>query len=402
MAEANRRNLRVVAAATTFWFVIILIADFLVYVPQGMAFYLSFDLVMTGALILVWIGQMRRWGHTIHQYVTYSFFAFAILWVAALATFQGQPLTFFIASFLLAASLLLPHLLATITFASAYLVFLLSSYLRFGMVIPDIELAMEVAAMCIAAWSLSRILYHTRVRSMLLHRDLEQLASSQQDEISRQTRELEHANKALAKRLEEREVLLREIHHRVKNNLQVLGSLFFLAERRQPGTQAERVLRSAANRVHSMASVHEYLYETEDLQSVRLARYLAELCPHIVRSLDVEYNISLRVDVADCEVELDKAIDIGLICAESISNAISHAFGTGKDATPESPILEIRLWDSAHDLYLTVRDNGPEQPEYGRGKGLGLTLMETLAGQLGGSLTVTYNNGTRVTCVMPR
>jgi PAS domain S-box-containing protein len=209
------------------------------------------------------------------------------------------------------------------------------------------------------------------------------------------------AEEQLRASLREKDVLLKEVHHRVKNNLQLISSLLAL----QAGTltdPAAAALVESQNRVRAMALVHEHLYRSGDLASVRLAGHVEALCAELYRSHGVDPGrVTLDLRVADLTLDLDRSIRCGLVVNELVSNALKHAFpgsrpgrvGVQLDARPEGCYT------------LTVADNGVGLPpafDPGRCDSLGLQLVCDLAAQLGGSLTWSRNGGTAVTVRFPR
>jgi PAS domain S-box-containing protein len=200
------------------------------------------------------------------------------------------------------------------------------------------------------------------------------------------------AEAELRQSLAEKEALLKEVHHRVKNNLQIISSLLNLqgGELEDPLTQ--RRFRESQNRIRSMALIHELLYRSEDLTRIDFAEYLDQLVHHVVRS----YGPAGQAVRPDLSVEsetmsLDCAIPCGLIVTELVANAIEHAF-------PErggTVAVSFRTENGRHRLRVT--DDGIGLPgEIGpeRSESLGLKLVAALARQLGGELELTVDKGT--------
>ena len=204
-----------------------------------------------------------------------------------------------------------------------------------------------------------------------------------------QTRaEREAADEALRSSLKEKEALLKEVHHRVKNNMQVITSLLRLESNRIDHPVTRAVLKDMQNRILAMAALHEALYRSNNFAQVDLAAYLKELIGQLSRSLVADPGkISFRLDLFPVGLELDQAVPCGLIVNELVSNALKHAFPAGRAG-------EVRVemqWVGPGLLLLRIRDNGIGLPENFadiRAKSLGLQLVADLARQLGGRLDI--------------
>lgn len=206
------------------------------------------------------------------------------------------------------------------------------------------------------------------------------------------------AEEQLKASLLEKEVLLKEIHHRVKNNLQVVYSLLNLQSSQTADEASLEVLRESQNRVRSMALVHETLYRSPDLARVDLVDYASNLAAHLIRSYRIDSTaIQLSVQAAaPVYLSIDTAIPCGLIINELISNALKHAFPAGRSGT-----VSVRLArPSAVSTSLTVADNGiglPAEFDQTATDSLGMQLIGQLVRQIHGCLTVQREGGTQFT-----
>ena len=190
------------------------------------------------------------------------------------------------------------------------------------------------------------------------------------------------AAQRLMNSLREKEVLLREIHHRVKNNLAVIGSLLYLQSSTTQDEQTLRMLQNCRDRVHSMALVHERLYRSEDLASVDFAEYTEELTSQLFRNHVLSTDtIRLKLEVEKIPLDIDRAIPCGLILNELISNALKHAFPNGRSGE-----IRVSLQRTQNGgLILSVADNGvglPDEATLQTRRSLGLRLVHSLATQL--------------------
>ena len=195
--------------------------------------------------------------------------------------------------------------------------------------------------------------------------------------------------------LREKESLLKEIHHRVKNNLQIISSLLSLQAGQVDNPAAQAALRDMQHRVRSMALIHENLYRSDNLASVNLSTYLAQLCQRLFRAMVTESDgIQLHLELAPIHLEIDQAIPCGLLVNELVSNALKHAFPhrRGGELWVKSEILP----DGA-GWGLRVADNGvglPPDFTMDHLTSLGLHLVSDLARQLGGHLALGPGPGT--------
>ncbi len=195
--------------------------------------------------------------------------------------------------------------------------------------------------------------------------------------------------------LREKEVLLRELHHRVKNNLQVVSSLLSLQSDDITDTGALRLIQEAKQRVMAMALVHDQLYKSADLARVDLGRYVQEMAQHLIRTYaTVPDAISLQVDTADVTLDINTAIPCGLIINELVTNSLKHAFPGGRKGG-----ISITLRKQGDgQLMLTVSDNGvafPEDLDFRKTSTLGMQLVVSLVGQLKGAIDMDRQKGTK-------
>jgi PAS domain S-box-containing protein len=192
----------------------------------------------------------------------------------------------------------------------------------------------------------------------------------------------------------EKEALLREVHHRVKNNLQVVSSLLSLESARIGDPSTQKTLRDMKNRIRSMALLHETIYSSESLARVEMALYLERLCRHLIQSLlqHPEF-IKLELEIAPVFLDVSQAVPCGLLINELLSNCLKHAFPDGR---PGAVRVEVTLVDQDSSICICVADNGiglPADFEQKRSHSLGLHLVSDLVGQLGGRLEIATNPG---------
>ncbi len=196
--------------------------------------------------------------------------------------------------------------------------------------------------------------------------------------------------------LREKEALLKEIHHRVKNNLQVVSSLLGLQSRVIADPETRKMFLESQNRVHSMALLHESLYQSHSLSQVDFPEYIRQLAAHLFHSYGVgAERIHLRTDLDRMLLNLDAAVPCGLIINELISNSLKYAFPDGRGGEIRIELREM----SDRTARLIVADNGiglRADVDWMTTRSLGLRLVRSLADQLGAKLEVNSAEGTEV------
>ena len=193
--------------------------------------------------------------------------------------------------------------------------------------------------------------------------------------------------------LKEKEVLLKEIHHRVKNNLQVISSLMYLQSKNVRDKTMAGIFKDCETRIRSMALVHERLYQSKSMAEIDFAEYVRSLGSYLVQSYGGGYgSIHLEVHIDKIFFNVNTAIPCGLIISELISNALKHAYPDGK----QGEIVISFTRDEAGTYTQTVRDKGvglPENLDFQNTDTLGLRLVNILAKQLNGTLTYSGKDG---------
>jgi PAS domain S-box-containing protein len=218
-------------------------------------------------------------------------------------------------------------------------------------------------------------------------------------------RERKQAEEKIRASLREKELLLKEIHHRVKNNLQVVSSLLYLQSTRTKHPEAVSALRESRDRVKSMALIHERLYQSPNLAGVDMGKYMRNLVADLQHSYSAEdTSVRITLTVGDISLGITEAIPCGLIINELVSNALKHAFPKGATRVPVvAGELTIQLVkEGANQVTLTVSDNGigfPEHVDFRQSPSLGLTLVNSLVEQLNGTIELDRREGTTFTII---
>ena len=217
--------------------------------------------------------------------------------------------------------------------------------------------------------------------------------------MARDITERKKAEEKVLASLHEKEILLREIHHRVKNNLQIIASLLYLQSTNITDTFTTDILTESRSRVKSMALIHEKLYRSEDLSHIPFGTYLASLVDSLKDAYGINngsVSIAVTVEPSDLSLNIETGIPCGLIINELISNSLKHAFRDGRSGK-----ISIAMAQTGPlDYTMTIADNGPGFPkeiDYKNTTSLGLQLVNNLVAQLDGNITLDSSQGSAFT-----
>jgi PAS domain S-box-containing protein len=247
-------------------------------------------------------------------------------------------------------------------------------------------------------------LMESEIRS--LNTVLEQRVRDRTDALAKTNEALEEeivqrqeTEKKLQGSYDEKVLLLKEIHHRVKNNLQIIASLLNLQSRYIKDQSTLATLRESQNRVKAMALVHEKLYRSEDISHISLNDYIRFLGTGLFQSYDAKLRgIEFTLDIHDVNVDIDAAIPLGLVINELISNSLKYAFPDGRKGE-----ISISVKKEAHILTVLYRDTGigiPADLDWRDTESLGLRLVNTLVDQMNGTVELDRTAGTQFTMVL--
>ncbi|MBS3819439.1 MEDS domain-containing protein [bacterium] len=212
--------------------------------------------------------------------------------------------------------------------------------------------------------------------------------------------ERKKAEEQIQKNLKEKEVLLREIHHRVKNNMQVISSLLNIQSSRTEDKKAQEALKATQKRVYSMALIHDRLYKSEDLASVDFSQYIKQISNHLLSYYRGKMGkVTIRKDIKNVFIDINKAVPLGLIVNELVSNSLKHAF-------PDEREGEIRIKfhkkDSGYELQIS--DNGvglPEDLDLRKATSMGMQLVSSLVDQIEGEIELSRKPQTSFKITFP-
>ncbi len=226
------------------------------------------------------------------------------------------------------------------------------------------------------------------------HEELETKVKIRTTELEQEITKRKQAEEQIKVSLKEKEVLLKEIHHRVKNNLQIISSLIKLQAHNIDDKAVKATLFETQNRVHTMTTVHEMLYGSKSLSDIDLNRYLSKLSKNLHHSYSVNPDqVKLAIDCDEIVLDIEKASSLGLIVNELISNSLKYGFPDGRNGEIN---LNVKKQDS--DFELTVKDNGigfPKDFDLENTTTLGLKLVKILTeNEFGGSIQLKQEQDT--------
>jgi PAS domain S-box-containing protein len=211
--------------------------------------------------------------------------------------------------------------------------------------------------------------------------------------VRQRTADLGTANAGLEAALQQKDTLLKEVHHRVKNNLQVVSSLLSLQSGYSGDPRVQAMFTESQQRIQSMALIHEILYQSRDLGKINMADYVRTIAPHLVRSYHTnEAQIALTIDADEAYVDVNTAIPCGLLLNELISNCLKHAFPDGR----RGEVSILLRSDPAGQVTLSVGDDGvgfAADVDFRNSDTLGLQLVSSLVQQLQGTITMARGSG---------
>lgn len=213
--------------------------------------------------------------------------------------------------------------------------------------------------------------------------------------IIRDITDSKKAEEKIQQSLKEKEILLQEVHHRVKNNLQIILSILNLQHAQITDKKTLDLVRDIRSRIKAMSFIHELLYQTDDFSSINFSEYITNITSNLIYSYTQNQTINLKLDVGTIFLDLDSAIPCGLIINEIVTNALKYAF-----TDQENGEVSVSLTQKNEFIQLTIADNGkglPDKIDYRNTESLGMQLVVTLVQQLGGEIVLDNSNGAKYT-----
>jgi two-component sensor histidine kinase len=211
----------------------------------------------------------------------------------------------------------------------------------------------------------------------------------------RRNKEINEKNLALEQLVRDKEWLVKEIHHRVKNNFHIVASLLEIQSSYLKNKEALSAIKESQHRIHSMSIIHQKLYQSETLSTIHMPEYIYELVEYLRESYSIRENIGFSLQIENIELNHASAITLGLILNEAITNAIKYAFAKTKDGKISISLSHI----SDSQILLSIADNGRGLPidfDSKIGASMGMELLRGLTDDLGGSFSIETNDGTQI------
>jgi len=192
----------------------------------------------------------------------------------------------------------------------------------------------------------------------------------------------------IAKYVKEKEVLLAEVFHRVKNNMNIITSILNLKKHMSESEEVQVAMEECRNRVFSMALVHKRIYQTNNISSINLKDYARELLDELIYGMGGDDQLELDFQSDNIDIDLNKAIPCGLIINELVTNAFKYA------KTPDKKLkLSVKIKTKDEQIYINIQDNGPGMNEEKKTESLGMLLIESLSEQISGAYTFENSDG---------
>lgn len=249
-------------------------------------------------------------------------------------------------------------------------------------------------AVIVLLLSIVSFLFYIRIKAHRINEQkLTALVVEKTEQLAQEKTLLEVKNAEIKEQNRYKEVLIHEIHHRVKNNLQIMSSIIDIQARATPDPVFRNEVKSIKARINAMALMHEMLYKSEDLSKIKVHNYLTAFIQNIIY-LYSEKSVDFDTNIDDAEISIDKTISLCLIISEAISNSVKYAF-----QNTAHPLIKIEFKKTQpHGAQLTISDNGCgfNFNEIKQTKNLGLKIIRSVSGQLGGRPRFETQNGVKI------
>lgn len=214
-------------------------------------------------------------------------------------------------------------------------------------------------------------------------------------QLKKRNRKIAQQNLLIKSSLEEKDTLLKEIHHRVKNNLQIISSLLSMQMRHVKDNSTKQVLSEGKNRIRSIALIHQSLYQNNNINQLSIEDYIKEMISNLFATYKIEEeNVTLDLEIENINLDVETMISLGLILNELLTNCLKHAFENNQNGR-----IYIQLNEIADQLILVVQDNGKgvDEIDFSKNSSFGNKLLKAFSNKLKADFTVENNEGTIVT-----
>lgn len=252
----------------------------------------------------------------------------------------------------------------------------------------QIQEALKMRNLIVAGFIMLALLLGLSYNRYRLKQRSNQQLQTQQEEIA-------HKNESLRNLVTEKEWLLREVHHRVKNNLQIITSLLHSQGVYLKNQAAQAAIRESQNRVHAMALIHQKLYQSEELATIPISEYITEIVTHLIDTFDRHSTVRKQLAIDAINLDVIMAVPLGLIINEAVTNSLKYAFPFDQKGIISVVLTQV----DDKNCHLTISDNGiglPANVNLRKTQTLGLSLMRGLGKQLGGTLQISQTGGVQV------
>lgn len=380
LAERNRDRLTMLLPVFIPFFGINLLIDLFVFQKQGKHYFLYLDsIIVTFSIVFLMYFLMAR-KERFSRTSVIIFEALLLIWASILSALQGSMMTLFIFIFVSAVVLYLDAIATLVVYGLCFSAFFITAKLSGGWSTFSMVEKIELAAILFWSAVAGRMTLLAKLREFRYRNRLENLTNHQEEIIRRRTNDLED-------RLTEREVLIKEIHHRVKNNLQIIVSLSNLSLDFMDRESPETLMLQHRDRVLSMALAHESIYKSGSLASVSLKNYLTDVAYGLISSVEDTATEAPKVESEDLNVDLDTAIQIGLVITEVFSGFIHSS-----ERKRRPGILKLEGRTEGAEIVFTLHVKEKEDVDVVfSSDSLGMLLISSVTDQLEGSYS--FENG---------
>ncbi len=334
----------------------------------------------------------------IHSVIVLFFSLILLSWTALISALELPQTdsipTYLIGVFIVASIIYIRFYYIIFLYIISFIIFICGMVYLGNSFFDFITKHLSSVGMLFFAFIISRILFRAKIKDFISKREIDrknimltEARDSLEEKIQKRTRELQESNK-------EKEVLIKEIHHRVKNNMQVVSSLLNLAKNNIDDMYFRSIFDDSQKRIGTMAMIHEMLYNSSSLSQVNFATFISRLVNELYMSSKLDNSFKIELELQPVHLTIEKAVPCGLMVNELVSNVIKYAFQDNHELNTLKIKLEER---NRGNVTLLIQDNGvglPRNMEPGNSVTLGLHLVYNLIKQLDAELEIVSEPGT--------